>query len=144
MEPPALLEARQALDEADSAASRHLWSRVLYRRRRSWFNSVARTLFTLSALTLGRSDRVHHKLKWLRDDDGKRTYDSSKWISLAHAFFSRLYCSRVKSLGEKRIRYECLSSICKANKLDGTLHLIALPMSVLLDTRARMAPNKQG
>eukprot|EP00972_Heterocapsa_arctica_P102206 15059845-Heterocapsa_arctica.AAC.1 len=88
MEPPSLLEARQALDEADTAASRHQWSRVLYRRRRSWLNSVARKRFTLSALTLGRSDRVHHKLKWLLDDDGERTYDPSKWISLAHAFFS--------------------------------------------------------
>ena len=96
-------------------------------------------------MSLDRSDRsASSKVSWLADSSGGKSYDIPSWgADIIGPFFSGLFTSSLETLEDKRIRPEGMESSLRAQRLDGTSHHIELPMFVLLETRARMHPNKQ-
>ena len=145
VEPAHVLEARTALAACTSVDDRLYWGKQLYRRRRKWLQWAARQRYAANAMRLDRSDRsASSKVSWLSDPLGGKSYDVPSWgDDIIGPFYSKLFTSSLESLEDKRVRLEGMESTLRAQRLDGTHHHIELPMFILVETRARMHPNKQ-
>ena len=65
-------------------------------------------------------------------------------VGIGHrrTIFSRLYTSSVESLHDKAARLAALESAVACERLDGSTLPLSLPLSVVLETRAKMKSNK--
>ena len=143
-EPEHVKEARPELAACTDPVNRHIWSKVLYRRKREWLRWQARERFRNDALVLPRADELSSgQVSWLADSEGKRSFDVSTWGSdIVTPFFSRLYTSSVESLHDKAARLAALESAVACERLGGNTLPLSLPLTVVLEIRANMKSNK--
>lgn len=96
-EPENVKEARRELAACTDPVDRHIWSKVLYRRKRKWLRWQAKERFRTDALVLPRADKLFSgQVSWLADPEGKRPprrFD----VGIGHRrtlFLSRLHLER--------------------------------------------------
>ena len=118
-EPANVLEARQCLASSGTPEDKLKWSRTLYRRRRRWLNFSAWQRYELSAMSLGRTDRACHSVRWLGNDEGEQVRDVTRWPELTTAFFQDLCSFDIENAAQKRDRWDKMMALCRNLQREG-------------------------